>query len=208
MKTYKDLSINTGDVGIIEYVKRITDNLSGSWERAYENEENSKNLGEIAYCFRRKSDSILPGAGLSIFQKDRNIWYIPNVIPTESGQLTYDNYNEILTEFYEKCLAPFSQGVEIFITSGNIEDRDIVGEKAAKLLNIFSSYANKSTGSSHPYDRERWFYFIVEVCNSGINVDTDALQRLLQEQGWSKESSIELVIEFEFARDLIQYIRK
>jgi len=206
MKTYKDLFINTNNLQIEDYIKKITDNLSGSWERDYANEENSKNLGEIAYCFRRKGDSLLPGAGLSIFQKDKNVWYVPNIVPKDSSQLNYDQYNSILTEFYDKYLAPLS--ADVSITSGDIKDKDIVGEKAAKSLNTFSSCANKSTGSSHPCDRERWFNFIVDACNTDINVDTDSLRRLLQEQGWSEEHSIKLVIEFEFARDLLEHIRK
>lgn len=208
MKTFKDVYIRVGEAGIVDYIKDVTAALEKPWKRAYENEENSKYLGEVAFCFQREGDSMLPAAGLSIFQKDSNTWYIPNVVPIESGQLSYDEYNEIITEFYNSCLAPTSEksGIAVDISTGELNDEDIVGETSAKLLKAFSSCANKSTGSSHPLDRERWFAFLIEASKSQDEIDTGDLKRLLQQQGWSEEIALDLVIEFEFGRDLIKYM--
>lgn len=210
MKTFKDLFIRTGDSGILEYIERVTRALEEPWERAYENEENSKYLGEIAFSFTRKADSTLPAAGLSIFQKDSATWYVPNVVPVESGKLSYDEYNSIISEFYDKFLEPVSEAcnIGVEITSGNLRDEDIVGENAAKLLSRFSKLANKSSGSSHPMDRERWFAFVVEASKLQFDIDTGNLKRLLVQQGWSEESALDLVIEFEFGVDLIRYMER
>lgn len=208
MKTFKDVYIRVDDTGIVDYIKDVTSSLENPWMRAYKNEENSKYLGEIAFCFQRKGDSNLPAAGLSIFQKDGNTWFIPNVVPIESGQLSYEEYNEIITEFYSIYLIPVSKRHEIVvdITTDELKDEDIIGEIPAKLLKIFSSSANKSTGSSHPLDRNRWFEFIVEASKSKKEINTGDLKRLLQQQGWSEEIALDLIIEFEFGRDLIQHM--
>ncbi len=210
METYKNLIIDVGDYGIVSYIEEVTKIIDDLWVRSYENEENSRYLGEIAYCFRRKQDSSLPGAGLSIFHKEGNTWYVPNIVPIESGQLTFEQYNELLTEFYERYLLPASEivGVNLDITSGKIEDEDIVGSHAAKLLSTFSECANKSTGSSHPCDQKRWFDFIVEACSSEEHVDAGNLERLLKQQGWSDDASQRLIIQFEFARDIIKHMEK
>lgn len=208
MKTFKDVYIKVGEAGIVDYIKDVTAGLEQPWKRAYENEENSKYLGEVAFCFQREGDSALPAAGLSIFQKGGNTWYIPNVVPIESGQLSYEEYNEIITEFYNSCLVPTSKkrDIAVDISTGELDDEDIVGESSAKLLKAFSSCANKSTGSSHPLDRKRWFTFLVEASKSQDEIDTGDLKRLLQQQGWSEELALDLVIEFEFGRELIKHM--
>ncbi|MBU2986813.1 hypothetical protein KO528_15720 [Saccharophagus degradans] len=208
MKTFKDVFIRVGDAGIVDYIENVTNELKKPWTRAYINEESSKYLGEVAFCFQREGDSTLPTAGLSIFQKDGNSWYIPNVVPIEAGQLSYEEYNEIITDFYESCLMPVSaqHGIAVEISTGELKDEEIVGETPAKLLKAFSNCANKSTGSAHPSDRNRWLEFIVAACTSKNDIDTGDLKRLLQQQGWSEEFSLDLVIEFEFGRDLIKHM--
>lgn len=208
MKAFKDVYINTGDVSITDFINKVTDQVRSSWSRSYENEENSKYLGEIAFSFKRANDGRLPSAGISIFQKDKSTWYIPNVVPLEVGQLDYDEYNSIITDFYNTCLIPAASDcdVNVEITTGIISDEDVVGYESAKLLKSFSSLANKSTGSSHPCDQKRWFAFIVQTCREHTYVDTSDLIRVLRDQGWDENSAHKLAIEFEFARDLIMYM--
>lgn len=210
MKTYKDIFIDVGDKGIVDLIKNVTKIKDGLWSRSYENEENSKYLGEPAFCFKRENDSSLPEAGLSIFLKEDNIWYIPNVVPTKSGQLSYDQYNTLLTEFYDNYLVPASAktDVSVRITSDTITDEEVLGVEGARLLESFSLCANKSTGSSHPCDQKRWFAFLVEVCRSDTYVETDKLERILAKQGWSESLCEKLAIQFEFARDFIEYMEK
>lgn len=210
MKTFKDVFIKIDDKSIKYFISKVTDATKNHWSRAYESEENSKYLGEIAFSFKRSGDNILPDAGLSIFQKENNIWYIPNVVPLEKGQLNYEEYNTIITDFYNSCLKPVALElkIDVEITSDSLTAEDVVGDEAGKLLKQFSSLANKSTGSSHPSDQERWFAFIVETCKKDKHVNTSDLVRVLCEQGWSEDSAHRLVIEYEFARDLITYMER
>lgn len=212
MLTFKDLVIKANDKDIENFISALTERLSGNpiWSRSEDKENNVLGVGKI-YAFKREKDNKLPSAGLSLFPKDKNIsWYVPNVVPLEYGQLSYVEYNGILTEFFEDLVNPIASelGIRAEITSGAVTDVDILGEEAAQALTVFSNLANKSTGSSHPCDRERWLAFIYEVCTSGNSIDVGLLERLLIEQGWDEERAIKLVIEFEFGRDLIGYIRE
>lgn len=152
MKTFKDVYITLNEGTIESFIDEVTGLISPPWQRAYKNEEHSNFVGDTAFCFQRQHGAGLPAAGLSIFHKDKNIWFIPNVVPIEGGQLSYDEYNQVITEFFQKFLVPASskRSAQVTITSGELTAEDIVGEHGAKRLNAFSSMANMSTGSSHP----------------------------------------------------------
>lgn len=146
---------------------------------------------------------------MALFPKGDDVsWYVPNVVPLESGQLSHLEYNDILTEFYDELVKPIADdaGIETKISSGHVEAADMLGEDAARCLRQFSTGANKSTGSSHPCDRERWLAFIYQACSLDESVDIGLLERLLLEQGWDERRANDLVIEFEFGRDLIKYM--
>jgi hypothetical protein len=38
---------------------------------------------------------------------------------------------------------------------------NLLGEEAARRLEAFSAGVNKTTGSSHPADRDRWLAFLI-----------------------------------------------
>ncbi|WP_287103960.1 hypothetical protein [Brevundimonas sp.] len=48
--------------------------------------------------FRRAATPGLPSAGLTLWANE-NGYYVPNVVPTEVGELTHAQYNTILEEF-------------------------------------------------------------------------------------------------------------
>lgn len=210
MRTFKDLYIDVTDSSVENFIDSLTV-LVGDyalWTRRADLEERDMD-GRGMYAFQRQEGSELPAAGLSIVHHKDDVWYVPNVVPLEYGNLTIQQYNDVLTEFHDLFLLPVSdeQGLKITFTSEHISDADILGEEGARLLKAFSSGANKSTGSSHPCDRERWLAFITTVCATK-NVDTNLLDRVLQEQGWDEEGAQDLVVQFEFAKDLIDYMRK
>lgn len=209
MESFKDLYIDTDEPHMAILIDEVSKIIKKPWSRAKDKEEDT-GFGETVYCFEREKDALLPGAGLIIFEKENGRWYVPNVVPTETGQLTRKEYNQILSDFYDNFLLIVSKtlGIETSLSTGVLEDEDVVGNEAAALLKSFSNCANKSTGSSHPSDQKRWFKFIVSACKSKKYIETDNLQRLLQKQGWSESKAYELASEFEFARDLIDFIER
>ena len=75
----------------------------------------------------------------------------------------------------------------------------------AKKLQTFSSAANKSTGSGHHYDQERWFDFLVDLHKDRPDFDGTILERWLMDNGWSDDTASDLVIEYEFAQALLSF---
>lgn len=206
MKQFRDMYINSNGFDIADLMEQISKQPSMYWQRSKEREETASSLGEQAYCFERTASEGIEAAGLVIFNKESDIWYVTNIIPTIQNELSFDEYNAILMDFYNFILPITSKnGVEIKVTNDIFFIADIVGERAAKLLTSFSKLANKSTGSSHPSDRKRWFDFILCLDDNNIQLDATILANELMDSGWSEEKSHKLAIEFEFAIELLDY---
>ena len=75
-------------------------------------------------------------------------------------------------------------------------------------MQLFSTCANKSTGSIHPLDRKRWFDFI---CLAYKNNDYRELSEsylevfLVEEFGWSQKWASKLASEYYFGINLLKH---
>lgn len=207
MKVFRDLIINLNGFKIDALVEIFTNKCGDHWRRALDREKDAGVLGEKAFSFEHIQGDGLERAGLSVFQKEGDIWYVPNIIPLDSSELSHCQYNKLLEDFLEKIVRPSIAGLVVTaeLTNDELFLKDIVGEEIASLLHKFSVLANKSTGSSHPCDRNRWFDFLIAVQIKQVSLNTDLLIRTLEEEGWSEEKAHDLAIEYEFAIGLLDY---
>ena len=68
---------------------------------------------------------------------------------------------------------------------------------------MFSSAANRDC--LHPLDREKWLEFLIATHKRDRDVPTDILQRwFLEEEEWHFDSAHRLVLQYEFARELLR----
>jgi len=207
MKTFQNLYIVLNGHDIENFIEQITKNCGRSWKRAFEREENAKYFNEKAFAFEYTGENGLPNAGLTLFEKDPGVWYVPNIVPIESGQLSIDEYNKILIDFKSSLVDPAVQNtaIKVELTKDQVFLEDIVGKEAADALKRFSSAANKSTGHSHPRDEERWFEFLLVTQKSKKELSFDVLEATLIEQGWSEEWAHDLACEFEYSEKLLDF---
>ena len=117
--------------------------------------------------FRTEAGEAYPAAGLTLWETQDG-YYVPNIVPLETGNLTYAQYNAILDDFIKRIAGPIVEkiGFEISATKAEQTLDDWISKEAALKLRRFSVTANKSTGASHPSDERRWFDFIVAVHRS------------------------------------------
>lgn len=207
MKVFRDLYIKLNGVKVEELIEQFTARCGDHWHRALDREQDAGSMGEKAFSFEHTAEDGLERAGLSLFQKEGDTWYVPNIIPLDSSQLSRDQYNKILENFLDTIVRQSIAGLPVAAElSGDVVFlKDVVGEDVAVLLHNFSVLANKSTGSSHPCDRNRWFDFLIAVQKKRISLDTDLLIHSLMEDGWSEDRAHDLAIEFEFAIGLLDY---
>ncbi len=160
------------------------------------------------YNFFRPSSAELPAATVALYVKDgsANTAEVVNIVPDKEHELGIDRYNAILDEFV-RFADPVANahGLTTEATSSNADITKWISGEAARRLRSFSSLANKSTGSGHPMDFERWTAFIIQVHRDKRRLGTDILGRYLVEVlGWDEKHAHDLVLEFEFGLALLE----
>ena len=142
-----------------------------------------------------------------VLMEERNGYKVVNVVPSEVGQLTISEYNDALNDFLSRVAEPASMEAGFYVGVSKRKQRitDWTSKEAARALRTFSLIANMSTGSSHPSDQKRWFAFIIAAYKAEGSLDGYLLGRWLEEvENWPASSARELVIEYEFAIDLLR----
>jgi hypothetical protein len=156
--------------------------------------------------FQRTADDHLPAASLTLWSR-LDGYEVTNIVPREIGELGYAKYNALLQEFVRQIAMPAasSVGYSVETTAAQQSLEEWTSPEVAKALQYFSLAANKSTGSSHPLDEKRWLKFLIKAHVSGKKIGADRLGRWLTEvEGWDDDHAHELVIEYEFALDLLR----
>ena len=158
MKNYRSLYLKIYDDIILNFKKNILNQIRDNWEIS------ESNMMGFKYIEFKYVGNELCKATVFLLEKE-NGYEIANIVPNEKGKLSYDEYNDILLKFFDECLKTHVEknNIKLEITSDNVNLENYMTEKAAKKLRTFSSLANKSTGSSHPSDLERWNDFICQV---------------------------------------------
>ncbi len=157
--------------------------------------------------FKREGVSPFPAASASLWGHAEGL-YVPNVVPLAMGELTHADYNGILREFVDCVVRPADADARwrVDLTKGRQRLSDWMPEDVARKLRMFSASANKSTGSSHPMDRQRWFDFILSLHRAGADLDVDRLERWLNEvERWDEDSAHRLASEFERYLSILEY---
>lgn len=157
--------------------------------------------------FRCEASNDHPSAGLTLWGTDDG-YYVPNIVPMQNGNLTFSEYNAVLTSFFSYIVKPaaLKVGFEVEVTNPKRDIDDWLSPDAVIKLRSFSGAANKSTGASHPMDERRWFDFLISVHRSEKNLSSDILARWLHEaEGWDEQTAHELAGDFENSLSLLTH---
>jgi hypothetical protein len=209
MKVFQDLELRGNRESLTNLMEDIRSRLSDGWERAEEVEHHySGDIGRETFCFSCTKIGDRESATLFLVQSEPDLFHVSNIIPRDKGELSIVQYNRILNDFYERFVRSAAEeiGVNGILSSDEMKLEDLISHEAAKKLRTFSSCANRSTGSSHPIDRERWYDFLVTVHREDNKLGYDILFRwLVEEEKWPEEIAHDLIIEYEFAGGLISF---
>lgn len=202
MKVYKEMTILSKKRNILELKETLSNNSKMPW--FYNVVDYGENYINVEYV----ADEPCSADIALLYKKDEKSYSVVNIIPIDKNELSIDEYNEILNKFHDfltRCTA--EDDFEIFFSNtGIITKEQILSEQTLKDLEAFSLTANKSTGSSHPSDRNRWYKFIIQSFKSEDYKDLlpDTLQNLLiEDYKWTEQQAIRLVNEYEFSIGLL-----
>ncbi len=225
MRIYKELSF-CGNKEAIDLFKKIAPSLSkGDWKFA----TNEPLKEYISFDY---TGSKVDQAEVSIYcgEESWRDWCIKvvNIVPLMKDQLSIQEYNSVLDLFFEEVIAPNKEkfiGLTVFGPESDVFDPlKYISEDALKKLELFCNLANKTTGSSHPSDEERWFDFICQTVDDNQTFDYDTLYRFLMDEeywgrkepnfigamgrfAWSEELASELASEYENYVRLLEYYK-
>lgn len=226
MKTYRELYFRGNEEQLKSFVDDFKEYSKGNWKT----EKTSEQWND--YLFIDYLGNDVEKARVSIFTRDTfstGVLKVGNIIPLQKNELSIEEYNDVLMKFYNEVIKPYKEkGTELDIPQPSDDIFDpltVVTDTALKKLRSFCFGANKSTGSSHPSDRERWFDFICQTVDDNSMFDYSTLSEFLQDESywgkkdanfigvmgnfaWDREKAEELAFEYENACEILQYYKK
>ena len=226
MKTYRELYFKGTPKQISEFIEQIGAYTTGNWSLR----ERSGRWKE--YLFFDYKGNEVDKACVSIYignEINKEELHVGNIIPIEKNELSIDEYNAILLKFYDDVIKPYKEsGIKLDIsqpTDDIFNPTSIISKEALEKLTLFCNTANKSTGSSHPCDRELWFDFICQTVDDDRLFDYSTLASFLQDENywgkkpdgfigvlgnyaWDEEKAYELASEYESLCEILLYYKE
>ena len=202
IEVFQDMSLTFPENERTRFRKSLQLCARAPWRHA---EEKEKRLTQDVMVFERESEDRIPACGLTLWGKPHG-YDVINIVPLEVSELGVAVYNNVLDDFLQRIVKPASCGSTFRVKPGKREQciTDWTSPEAADALHRFSVTANKSTGSSHPSDRSRWFEFLFAVHRAEGDLDTDLLGRWLDEvEDWPSEIVDDLVSQYEYGLALL-----
>jgi len=210
MKVFRNLEIAADPQRLGEFVELVLHGLRDPWSLARDKAQESlaRDFRPTArWCARRAWNGPFSAVLLWLRQMDENRVEVTNIVPdAASGQLSLDEYNTIVEEFYRAYVAPLAvqQSVAASLSKSEETLEDWMSPQTATLLRRYLSLANLSSPLAHPNDEQRWEDFIVAAHNEQSSLDGHTLRRwLCEDQRLPDVIAMELVSKYEFGRSLL-----
>ena len=226
MKTYCELYFKGNPVALKQFIDEIQAYAKGDWKAQVVQDMGTSWIAFDYYGADVDQASVC----ISLYNfETADELRVTNIVPLEKNQLSIDEYNNVLRKFYEDVIRPYEathHDVSISqITDDIFNPETVISEEALRKLTLFCNAANKSTGSTHPCDQERWYDFICQTVDDGRIFDYATLAQFLQDEdywgkkgsdflgvmghfAWDKANAEELASAYEDACSILQYYKR
>ena len=211
MKLFRELKIEGSADKLVKVIEAIANNLDDGWHRDEEAEAEINSVPRYGklYCFSCSESEKRRASNLWL--SDTSLYgrlFVSNILPNKFEKLSYDEYNYILEEFYHRFVVPASKNLELEIklTDAEIDLKQLIEPGAVEFLHRFSENANRSIENYLPFSKENWYIFLIEVHKNQAKLNSAILERWLkEEEGLPRDIASNLVEEYEFSRNLLDY---
>lgn len=207
IEVFQDLNLVCSDSGRVR--RALCDAAKSPWRHSVAAEQsmarNALEDGDMMVFERDEGNGV--AASRLVLWAEPHGYRVANIVPLRCRELGERGYNDVLNDFIDRVARTVSEqgGFELRHTERMQSITDWTSREAAEALRLFSVAANKSTGSSHPLDAERWRRFLMADHLAESSLSSSHFKRWLTEvEGWTGEAATELVIEREFAEELLQ----
>ena len=182
IEVFQDMFLTVHDGRRRELRQALREHSKAPWRYS---EEYERMLGEDMMTFEREAGDTIHASALTLWETSDG-FTVANIVPKEISELGVAGYNDVLNDFVSRVVEPSSDESIFSVAVGKREQcvADWTSQDAAGALRLFSTTANRSTGSSHPSDQQRWFEFLFAVHRAKREVDIHTLGRC-----WWKQSN-------------------
>ncbi len=185
------------------YQKEMSKNLHAKWNCQ------TKSIGTSDYLLFdfvgsevEKSTVFLLGSEY----EGRECVKVVNIIPIVADELSIEQYNGVLQKFYNDVVKPAQNDGRLMDVVGPTSDvfspTDYISKFALCKLERFCNAANKTTGTSHPSDKELWFDFVCQTVDDGKMFDVDLLSEFLADESYWGRRENNMIVSGRFAWDI------
>jgi hypothetical protein len=207
MKEYRDLTISGSREVLVATIAEIERTLSDGWSRNQQLEEQGRaraglTSNQLRFCFTCTPTKSRKGAALALTSNSEENLSLSNIVPDELGQLTYDEFNDILEEFLQSFARPAAAktGATIETSNGVVTIEDWFSKETADKLRRFLDSTHGIT--IHPDGHKRWMEFLVAAQREGAKAHGDLLRRwLVEDAGCLEYRAQELASEYQTIQD-------
>lgn len=191
MKVYKELIIQGTERALFEFQNKIGDFSTNDWERI----RGRRDLKDKFVVFEYKGESVDKSQVFFYTAniKEKGLIKVTNIIPIaqDKSDLTIEEYNKILDLLYKDIVCRYiDPELSIELSKSDVFDPlTVFSKETLNKLKQFCSAANKSTGATHPLDRERWLDFVFTSYSKEETMDTETFANFLSdEEYWGKRT--------------------
>lgn len=216
MKIFRELYFKGTSDHLTDFTHEIGKYVNGDWKL---NKDSKLSKDYLIFDY---SGNLVERASVYIYiakTDDCGELNVGNIVPENKPKLSIDEYNAILLKFYDDIIKPYkTSGTQLEITQptdDTFNPSSVISQKALDKLEKFCKSANKSTGSSHPNDRGRWFDFICQTVDDDKMFDGSELASFLQDEdywgkvqdggAWSENMANRLAAEYENLCEILKY---
>lgn len=206
LEVFKQVIVRGEPRQLSELVAQITRDPATGWARNSEREPPGKpklEAGHDIAVFRWGGGPTSPASDLFIVGRGDRL-EVTNIVPVDVPRLSRTQYNTSVDDFVKRNVSKRARALQlnVEVTPDHLPITHWLTGDAAGLLTAFSKSANRSI--LHPLDAERWRAFLIRAHLDQTTLDTETLFRwLTEEERWPEDKAESLILEFEFALQLL-----
>lgn len=208
---FRDIVVRGEPQAISEFWHRLSVlPPTDDWRRRSEAEERYQKLVNRRTLAFEFIGMDLPRSTAWVLERPDEL-YVPNIVPLDTRELGYGEYNLLAESFARdvlgRCSDASSSKVRIELGADVRFLEDFTTPRVAEALRFFSSLANKGTGNTHPDDNERWKNFVLLAHEDQVHLSSEFLAQWLCREGWNDSLAARLAGMYEAQREILVPLR-
>jgi hypothetical protein len=205
MEIFREFGINDTEENIKYALQAFIQAYPSKWHYVDPPKEMKEKF--IIYKYKKSYDLTLR---IFLVKTEHGI-RIANILPDKRNSITKKEYNEAVMDFYND-LVKIAPQYENKVTTNQFDPLQIMSKEALEKLRDFYFLANKSTGSSHHDDEQRWYAFICQTVEDKkiITAEQEFLEFLQDKEYWGidvfeEDVAFELLHEYNKITGCLKY---